>query len=137
MRLDVDQRNRAIGQLQAGVTAAQVARNFGVHEHTVRRLRHRFVQTGQVQDRPRSGRPCETSARTDRTIVRDHVRDRFLVPQRTARATRGRTRNRINARTVRRRLSESQLRARRPYYGARLSNAHRANCYNWAVNHRG
>ena len=135
MHLNVDQRNQALGQMQAGIPSAQVARTFGVHEQTMRRLRQRFAQTGHVRDRPRSGRPRETSARTDRAMVRSHVRNRFSVPKRTARATPGRRRNHISAKTVRRRLRTSCLRARRPYCGARLNRNLRRNRLNWALNH--
>lgn len=48
---------RTIGQLEAGITAAQVARTFGVHELTIRRLRQRYHATESVSDRQRTGRP--------------------------------------------------------------------------------
>ena len=71
---------RVIGQLQGGLTAAQVARNFGVHEQTIRRLRQRYGVTGTVNDRPRSGRPRETTRQQDRPIALTHLRRRFEVP---------------------------------------------------------
>lgn len=136
MKLSNEERLRAIGQLQAGTSAAQAARNFGVHEHTVRRLRARYAATGTVNDRVRSGRPRETTRRQDRQIVLSHLRQRFTVPKDTARNTQGRTRNRVSPRTIRRRLREAGIRARRPYCGARFTPVHIRNRLQWARLHR-
>ena len=72
-RLNADSRQRALGNLEAGMVAKQVARAFGVH---VYRLTDRFLQNNNVVDRPRSGRHRVTSQRQDRNIVRTHMRDR-------------------------------------------------------------
>ena len=135
-KLSNEDRNRALGQLQAGITAAQVARNFGVHEHTIRRLRQRHAATGSVHDRQRSGSPRETTRRQDRQIRLQHLRRRFTVPAMTARNTPGRTRHRISSRTVRRRLREAGIRARRPYCGSRLKRLQRRNRLQWARQHQ-
>ena len=102
MKLSNEERMRVIGQLQGGVTAAQVARNFGVHEQTtcIRRLRQRYGVTGTVNDRPRSGRPRKTTRQQDRHIAITHLRRRFEVPVYTARNTPGRTRTHVGARTI-------------------------------------
>lgn len=136
MKLSREQRLRALGRLEAGEPAAQVARAFNVHEQTIRRLRHRHAQTGSVDDRPRSGRPRVTTRRQDRLILLRHLRNRFTVPTRTARNTPGRGQARISARTVRRRLRAAGLRCRRPYVGARLTPNHRLRRLNWAQRYR-
>ena len=69
-RLNADSRQRALGNLEAGMDARQVARAFGVHVSTIYRLTDRFLQNNNVVDRPRSGRPRVTSQRQDRNIVR-------------------------------------------------------------------
>ena len=56
-----EQRERDIGMLTAGMSARDVARHFQRHESTVSRLLNRFQQTGNVADRPRSGRPRKTT----------------------------------------------------------------------------
>ena len=56
-------RLRAIGMLEAGMSQSNVARQFGVHINTVNALWRRYQQTGTVRDRPRSGRPRVMSRR--------------------------------------------------------------------------
>ena len=50
----------------AGMLARDVAGHFQRHESTINRLPNRFQQTGNVADRPRSGRPRKTTPREDR-----------------------------------------------------------------------
>lgn len=136
MKLTNEQRARAIGQLEGGATAVNVARYFGVHEKTIRRLRAKFLTHGSVADLPRSGRPRETTERQDRHIHLTHLRNRFATPLDTARNTPGRNRPRISSRTVRRRLKAVGLRCRRPYHGAKLTRNHRRLRVAWALRHR-
>jgi transposase len=65
-RLSEAERNRAIGMLQAGVSAVDVSRKFNCSRNTVLELVRFFRLTGDVHDRPRSGRPRATSQRDDR-----------------------------------------------------------------------
>ena len=60
-RLNTDSRQRALGNLEAGMDARQVAHAFGVHVSTIYCLTDRFLQNNNVVDRPRSGRPRMTS----------------------------------------------------------------------------
>ncbi|KAK7090668.1 hypothetical protein V1264_010430 [Littorina saxatilis] len=53
---DLD-RGRAIGWLQDGVAARQVAQRLAVAPSVIIRLKQRFHATGRVQERQRSGRP--------------------------------------------------------------------------------
>ena len=119
-RLNADSRQRALGNLEAGMDARQVARAFGVHVSTIYRLTDRFLQNNNVVDRPRIGRPRVTSQRQDRNIVRTHMRDRFLPATTTARQT-AETHNRpVSDTTVRRRLIAVHLNCPRPYIGQSL-----------------
>ena len=136
MKLSNEQRARAISQLEAGATAVHVARQFGVNEKTIRRLRSKFATRGTVADLPRSGRPRETTLHQDRHIQLTHLRNRFAAPNDTARNTSGRIRPRISARTVRRRLKAVGLRCRRPYHGARFTRDHRHQRVAWALRHQ-
>ena len=52
-----DERNQAIRMLNAGMSAAIVSRHFNCTRKTFERLRRRFRVTGNLADRPRSGRP--------------------------------------------------------------------------------
>lgn len=49
---------------------AEVADIFNVSKRQVERIRKRFEETGEVHDRPRSGRPRKTTVRGDRLLVR-------------------------------------------------------------------
>ena len=83
-RLNESDRNRAIGQLEAGVTISEVARRFNVQRRVIRNLRTRFEQTGSTNDLPRTGRPRVTTPEEDRYIALQHLRNRFLPAQHTA-----------------------------------------------------
>ena len=73
-----DQRNTAIGRLQAGETHSAVSRLLNVHLTTISRLWDRFTQNGNVRDRPTSGSPRVTTEAQDRYIRFRHLRDRSL-----------------------------------------------------------
>ena len=125
MRLSEASRARAIGQIEAGRTHRAVAADFRVHESSISRLYRKYLATGSVADRPRPGQPRVTSQRQDRNIRWLHLRHRFRSATETARETRGRTRRRVSAHTVRRRLRDAGISCRRPYHGARLTDNHR------------
>ena len=61
-RLNKEERNQAIGMLNVGMSATVVSQYFGCTRNTIERLRRRFRDTGNIADRPRSGRPCVTTA---------------------------------------------------------------------------
>ena len=63
-----DEQTQAIGMLNAGTSAPIVLRHFGCTRKTIERLRRRFIVTGNVADRPQSGRPRVTTAADDRYI---------------------------------------------------------------------
>ena len=125
-RLNINQRHRALAQLDAG---AAVAANFGVDARTISRLVSRYRQTNSVNDRPRSGRPRVTTANQDRQIRLTHLRQRFRPATLTAHMTPGRHNPRINRSTVRRRLRAANLRSRRPYtVHSRATNCQTSTC---------
>ena len=134
-RLSTVDRERGIGMLQAGLSAAEVARRLQVHKSTISRLATRFQETGATADRQRPGRPRETTPAQDRHIRVSHLRNRTRPATRTAQQTPGRTNNRISAQTVRNRLQEHHLHARRPYRGQILTQARRQARQQWATAH--
>ena len=91
------------------MTAAAVARHFGVSRSTISRLQGRLVTTGSVADGRRSGRPRVTTAAQDRRIRTTHLRNRFKSDSSTAREW-----DDISRHTVGRRLREEGIRCRRP-----------------------
>ena len=76
-RLNNDERNQAVGMLNAGMSATVVSRHFACTRKTIEHLQRRFRVTWNVADGPRSGRPCVTTAADDRYIVLQHLR--FLM----------------------------------------------------------
>ena len=85
LKLNNDERNQAIGMLNAGTPATVVSQHFGCTRKTIERLRRRFRVTGNVADRPRSGRPRVTTAADDRYIVLQHLRNKRLTTAATGR----------------------------------------------------
>ena len=78
-RLNIDQRNQAIGVLSAGGSQRHVARVMNCNLSTISDLWNRYQQQGHARDRPRSGRPHVTTAHQDRYMRLTHSRDRFLL----------------------------------------------------------
>ena len=103
-----------MGMLECVISATRVAQRFRCSRATVYNLQERHQAIGTTADSPRSGSPRVTSARQDRAIVREHVRNPFRTATQTARETPGRNNQRISRFTVCRRLSARQIRAYRP-----------------------
>ena len=133
-RLSLRDRDRALGQLEVGRHADGFAADFGCHVSTIYRLMERHRVTEDVSDRRRNGRPRVTSVRQDRLIRLTHLRNSFKSAAATSRQTRGLNNRRISVDTVRRRLRNAGLRARRPYWGPRLTGWHRAERLRWCRN---
>lgn len=133
-RLNEDQRNNAIGRLQAGETQTHVSSVLNVSQSNISRLWDRYQQQGSTHDRPRSGRPRVTTPAQDRHIRLRHLRDRFTTATSTAAAIPGQ--RRISDQTVRNRLREAGIRARRPVKAVVLTRRHRQVRHQWARTHR-
>ena len=78
-QLSLQDRACAIGQLEAGVPAFRVAASFGVSPGAISKLRAKFCETGEVKDRPRSGRPKKTTPQEDRFLTLAALRNRRLT----------------------------------------------------------
>ncbi|GFR74512.1 transposable element Tcb2 transposase [Elysia marginata] len=98
---------------------------MNVNRKTIFRLKQRLYETDTVIGRPRSGRPRCTTQRQDRDLVRNYVNNRLLSASASSRQTRGSNNQRIKANTVKRCLSTSGLRPRRPCIGPILTQRHR------------
>lgn len=132
-RLSQDDRNRAIGMLEAGTVQTEVARHFGCHRNTIGSLWRRYQQSGNVRDQPRTGRPRVTSQRQDNHIRLVHLRNRFQTSSLTARTIPGL--RRISSRTIRNRLRRHNIRPRRPAIRPVLLQRHRVARLAWARRH--
>ena len=128
-------RERAIGMLDAGMSTRAVAAQLNVHYWTIGRLRVRFRQTGRTANRPHPRRPRVTTRAQDLHIRLLHLRDRLRPATRTADETVGQHNRRITPQTVRNRLREANLHARRPNRGLDLTAVRRRNRLAWANAH--
>ena len=128
-------RERAIGMLDAGMSTEHVPRHVGCSSRAIRTLRIRFRTTGSTNDLPSRGRARVTTRGQDRYIMNTHMRNRFQTATATAANTPGLHNNRISAQTVRNRLRENDLHARRLYTGCVLTQRHRQNRLNWSRVH--
>lgn len=136
-RLTMVERERAVGMLQAGMNCATIARQMAVSKSTLTRLAQRLQTTGHIRDRPRSGRPRETTPAQDRHMRVLHLRNRFQLCRETAVTVQGLHNISVSRETVRRRLKDAGIRARRPVIGLPLTLPRRAVRLQWARQHRG
>ena len=67
-RLSEGQKWQIIGMKNAGLSCRDIGTRLGVNHTVISRLVQKHGLTGQVKDRPRSGRPRKTSARDDRAL---------------------------------------------------------------------
>jgi len=132
--LSIAQRHNAVGRLQAGATQAAVARDFNVSRMTISRLWRRLAVTGSVADRPRAGRARVTTPAQDRYIRLQHLRNRFQTATATASNVPGV--RRISDQTIRNRLRQHGIRARRPVRRVILTPRHCRERFNWCTRYR-
>ncbi len=109
-----------------------VARELNVNLSTISRLQRSFREFGSTSNRPHNRRPRVTTPAQDLHIQHQ---DRLRPATRTAAATIGLHNQRISAQTVRNRLREAHLHARRPHRGLDLTAVHRHNHLEWANAH--
>ena len=127
---------QAVQLLQDGSSVRLVARRFGVSPSVISRAWRRFQETGQYSRRAGQGRRRATTQQQDRFLRLSAMRSRRC----TARSLQGDfqrdTGVRISDQTVRNRLHEGGMRARRPLVGPVLTAQHRAARLAFARNHQ-
>ena len=132
-RLTQNQRWRVIAMIENGMSVSETARQVGVSRKPVRLWYRGFQTTGTVTDRPRHDRPRVTTRQQGRHLVLTHLQNRFqpvTVTARTIPALR-----RIHPDTVRNRLMDHGLHARRLTERPSLQLHHRAARLARARNH--
>ncbi|GFV43720.1 HTH_Tnp_Tc3_2 domain-containing protein [Trichonephila clavipes] len=117
---------RVIGRLESGQTQRSVADVVGVARSVVARLWNRFQETGNVRRRPGAGRPRATTSTDDRYIQLTARRNRTENATQMQRQLLLATGRRVSSQTVRNRLHEGGLYARRPMVFIPLTPRHHA-----------
>ncbi|GFW73948.1 transposable element Tcb1 transposase [Trichonephila clavipes] len=95
------------------------------------RICDRWMQKGTTDRRGRSHPPQCTTSREERQIVHMAVTDRSVKSRTVAQHIEFVTYHSVSARTIRRRLKQSGLSARRPLLGLPLTQNHRRRRRQW------
>ncbi len=124
-----------IGMLTAGMSTRAVARELNVNFSSISRLQRHFREIGSTSKRPHNCRPRVTTPAQDLHIQHLLLQDRLKPAARKAAAKIGLHNQRISAQTIRNRLREAHLHARRPHRGLKLTAVHHRNRLEWANAH--
>lgn len=134
-RLSEDSLGTALRMLRNGSSQREVARTFNVSHSVISRALQRFNTTGSVRFRHSGGRPRRTTPAQSHYIHITARRNPTYSATQINNALRAATGTVISSRTVRRRLREYNLRARRRARCPALNRDHRAARREWAREH--
>jgi transposase len=123
-------------RMDGGFSTRQVADHFGISQRTVNRLLAKYSETGDVEDRPRSGRPRATVPAEDEFIVQRSRANPFAPATSIQEALLNSAGTEVTPQTVRNRLKENELRCYRPVRFPALSDHHKECRLQFACQHR-
>lgn len=129
-------RGRIVAYRDCGLSFREIGRRVGRNQTTVMRICDRWVQEGTTDRRDRPHRPQCTTSRDDRQIVRMAVTDRSLTSRTISQQIQSVTHHPVSARTIRRRLQQNGLSARRPLLCLPLTRNHRRLRRQWCDERR-
>ncbi|GFV27199.1 transposable element Tcb1 transposase [Trichonephila clavipes] len=129
-------RGRIVAYRDCGLSFREIGSRVGRNQTTVMRICDRRVQEGMMDQRGRSHPPQCTTSREDRQILRMAVMDRSVTSQIVAQHIESVTHHSVSARTIRRRLQQSGLSARRPLPCLPLTQNHRRFHHQWGDERR-
>ena len=134
-KLTMAERWQTVGMHNGGFSHRWMTDHFRVNHSIIVRMMQRFRQTGKVTDRPRAGRPRNTTPSENRLTSRRARQQPFS----TAAALRGNLafRGHISTRTVIRRIHHHGMRAQRPIKLPQLTLRHRHARFDWSHDHLG
>ncbi|GFW80527.1 transposable element Tcb1 transposase [Trichonephila clavipes] len=113
----------------------KIGSRVGRNQTTVMRVCDHWMQEG-TKDRFRSHPPQCTTSLGDRQIVRMAVTDRTVTSRTVAQHIESVTHHSVSSRTIRRRLQQSGLSARRPLLSLPLTQNHRRLRHQWCDERR-
>ncbi|GFW96651.1 transposable element Tcb1 transposase [Trichonephila clavipes] len=114
----------------------EIGSRVGRNQTTVMRICDHWMQEGTTDQRDRSHPPQCTTSREDRQIVRMAVTNRSVPSRTVAQHIESVTHHSVSARTIRRRLQQSGLPARRQLLGLPLTQNHRRLRHQWCDERR-
>ncbi|GFX37294.1 transposable element Tcb1 transposase [Trichonephila clavipes] len=118
-------RGRIVTYRDCGLSFREISSRVGRNQTTVMRICDRWLQEGTTDRRGRSHLPQFSTSREDRQIVRMAVTDRSITSRTVAQQIKSVTHHSVSVRTIRRRLQQNNLPARRPLRGLPLTQNHR------------
>lgn len=134
VHLSRDIQLRAVGMIQGGMTIRDVAAAVNSSKSTIGRLWQRYQETGDVKERHR-GPTRKTNAIQDRFLRINCLRNRNLTANQLKAQLQNVHQVVVSGQTVRNRLHEVDLHARRPIKVPVLSRGNRARRLEWAEEH--
>ncbi|GFW37456.1 uncharacterized protein TNCV_860631 [Trichonephila clavipes] len=129
-------RGRIVAYRDCELSFRQIVSRVGRNQTTVMRICDRWIQEGTTDRRGRSHPPQCTTSREDRQIMRMTVTDHSVTSGTVAQHIESVTHHSVSARTIRRRLQQSGLSARRPLLGLPLTQNHRHLRHQWCDERR-
>ncbi|GFW36136.1 transposable element Tcb1 transposase [Trichonephila clavipes] len=129
-------RGRIVVYRDCGLPFREIGSRVGRNQTTVMRICDHLKQEDTTDRRGRSHSPQCTTSREDRQIVRMAVTDCSVTSRAVAKYTEPVTYHSVSARTIRRRLQQSGLTARRPLLGLPLTQNHRRYRRQWCDERR-
>ncbi|GFY25808.1 transposable element Tcb1 transposase [Trichonephila clavipes] len=117
-------RGRIVAYQDCGLSFREIGSRVGRNQTTVKRICDRWMQEGTTDRCDRSHPPQCTTSREERQIVRMAVTDRSVTSRTVAQHIESVTHHSVSARTIRCRLQQSGLSARRPLLGLPLTQNH-------------
>ncbi|GFX10258.1 transposable element Tcb1 transposase [Trichonephila clavipes] len=129
-------RGRIVAYQDCGLSFREIGIRVGRNQTTVRRICDRWMQEGTTDQRGPSHPPQCTTSRENRQILRMIVTDRSATSRTVAQHIESVTHHSVSARTIRRRLQQCGLSARRPLLGLPLTQNHRRLRCQWCEERR-
>ncbi|GFW49730.1 transposable element Tcb1 transposase [Trichonephila clavipes] len=129
-------KGRIVANRDCGLSFRKIGSRVGRNQTTVMRISDRWMQEGTTDRRGRSHPPQCNTSREDRKILRMAVTDRSDTSRTVAQHIESVRHHSVSARTIRHRLKQSSLSARRPLLGLPLTQNHRRLRRQWCDERR-